>query len=82
MAFGAIVAHMTSLLEKALERVCNWPMSRQDDLGRMALAMDHQGVEPYILSEDERRVLLAAWHESEAEDFASDDEVETAYRRF
>jgi len=48
----------------------------------MALDMDEQGVNPYVLSEDERRVLEAAWRESEAEDFASDEEIEEAYRRF
>ncbi|HKZ96556.1 MAG TPA: hypothetical protein VJ045_06205 [Hyphomicrobiaceae bacterium] len=73
---------MSSLLEKALERVRAWPRSRQDDLARMALDMDEQGVNPYVLSEDERRVLEAAWRESEAEDFASDEEIEEAYRRF
>jgi hypothetical protein len=73
---------MPSLLEKALERVRTWPKSRQDELARVALDMDEQGVTPYTLNEDERRVLQAAWRESEAEDFATDDEVEAAYRRF
>jgi hypothetical protein len=73
---------MSNLLEKALERVRAWPSSRQDDLARMALSMEEQGVSPYVLSEDERRVLEAALRESEAEDFASDEEIEAAYRRF
>jgi hypothetical protein len=73
---------MPSLLEKALERVRTWPKSRQDDLARVALEMDEQGASPYALSEDERLVLEAAWRESEAEDFASDEEVKAAYRRF
>jgi hypothetical protein len=73
---------MSSLLEKALKRVRAWPSSRQDDLARMALDMDEQGASPYVLSEDERRVLAAAWRESEVEDFASEEEVKAAYRRF
>jgi len=73
---------MPSLLEKALERVRTWPRSRQDELARMALDMDEQGATPHSLSEDERRVLEAAWRESEAEDFATDEEVKAAYRRF
>jgi len=73
---------MTNLLEKALARIRTWPASRQDDLARMALDMDEQGITSYVLSEDERRVLEAAWRESESEDFASDEEVKAAYRRF
>ena len=73
---------MSSLLEKALERVRAWPKSRQDDLARIALDMDEQGATPYALTEDERRVLEAAWCESEVEDFASEEEVKAAYRRF
>jgi hypothetical protein len=73
---------MPSLLEKALERVRTWPRSRQDELARIALDMDEQGATPYALSEDERRVLQAAWRESEIEDFATEEEVKAAYRRF
>jgi hypothetical protein len=73
---------MSNLLEKALERVRAWPVSRQDDLARMAPEMDEQGVTPCVLSEEERRVLEAAWLESEADDFASDEEIAAAYRRF
>ncbi len=73
---------MPTLLEKALERVRTWPKSRQDELARMALDMDEQGTSPHTLSEDERRILEAAWRESEAEDFATDDIVRAAYRRF
>jgi len=73
---------MSSLLEKALRRVRAWPRSRQDDLARIALDMDEQGSTPYVLSEDERRVLETAWRQSEVEDFASEEEVKAAYRRF
>lgn len=73
---------MPSLLEKALARVRTWPQARQDELAQMALDMDEQGVTPYVLSDDERRDLKAAWRESEAEDFATDDEVKAVYRRF
>ena len=73
---------MSNLLEKALMRVRSWPSSRQDDLARMALDMDEQGASPYVLSEDERRVLEAAWQESEEEAFASDEEIKAAYRHF
>lgn len=73
---------MPSLLEKALARVRTWPQSRQDDLARIALDMDEQGTSPHVLSDDERRVLEAAWRESEAGDFATDEEVRAAYRRF
>lgn len=73
---------MPSLLEKALERVRNWPQARQDELARMALDMDEQGTSPHILSDDERHALEAAWRESETEDFATEAEVKAAYRRF
>ncbi len=70
---------MSSLLEKALERVRNWPESRQDELARMALNMDEQGTSPIVLNDDERRALEAAWLQSEAGDVASEDEVKAAY---
>lgn len=73
---------MSSLLEKALERVRNWPQSRQDDLARMALDMDENGALPIALSDDERRVLRAAWLQSETGDFASEEEVLAAYKSF
>ena len=73
---------MTNLLEKALDRVRTWPKSRQDDLARMALEMDEHGSNPYVLSDDERHILQAAWCESEAGDFASEGEVEAAFRSF
>ena len=73
---------MPTLLEKALARIRTWPQSRQDELARMALDMDEQDTIPRALSDDERRTLEAAWEESEAEDFATDDEVMAAYRRF
>ena len=73
---------MPTLLEKALERVRAWPSARQDDLARMAIEMDEQGSVPLVLSDDERRVLRAAWLESEAEDFATEEEVNAAFRRF
>ena len=73
---------MSSLLEKALERVRNWPVSRQDELARMALDMDEQGISPIALNDDERRALQAAWLLSEAGDFASDEEVKAAYKSF
>jgi hypothetical protein len=73
---------MPSLLEKALERVRTWPKSRQDELARMALDMDEQGTTPLTLTDDERLDLQAAWQESEAGDFATDQEVKAAYRRF
>ncbi len=70
------------MLEKALARVRTWPQSRHDELARMALDMDEQGTKPHVLSDDERSILEAAWRESEAEDFATSDEVKAAYRRF
>ena len=73
---------MSSLLEKALQRVRNWPVSRQDELARMALDMDEQGISPIALIDDERRALQAAWLLSEAGDFASDEEVKAAYKSF
>lgn len=73
---------MSSLLEKALQRVRNWPVSRQDELARMALDMDEQGISPIALNDDERRALQAAWLLSEAGDFASDEEVKAAYKSF
>ncbi len=48
----------------------------------MALDMDEQGTTPVALTDDERRDLQAAWQESEAEDFATDKEVQAAYHRF
>ncbi len=73
---------MTTLLEKALERIRTWPKARQDDFARMALDMDQQGVSPVVLDDDEREALRVAWDESETGDFASAEEVEAAYRHF
>ena len=73
---------MSTLLEKALDRIRTWPKNRQDDLARMALEMDEQGTSPIVLDDEERHTLQAAWSESENEDFAPDDAVDAAYRRF
>ena len=48
----------------------------------MALDIDKKEVGPFVLSDDERRTLKAAWLQSEAEDFASEDEVWAAYQSF
>jgi hypothetical protein len=73
---------MTSLLDKALERVRSWSKDRQDDAARLLLAMDRRDAEPYRLTPHERDEIDAALKEAERGELASDEDVAALFKRF
>ena len=65
-------------IEAVLERVRTWPEERQEDLAKIASEMERQGVDVYVLDEEE----AAALDEAEAEGEASPEEVEAFFARY
>lgn len=73
---------MTKLLEKALEAVRALPAAAQDDIARTMLALaDSQG-EPEPIDAAHLSAVLEGLGQIKRGEFASDAEVETAFRRF
>jgi predicted transcriptional regulator len=73
---------MTKLLEKALEAVRRLPPGTQDEIARAMLTLaEHDGppedVEPAHLS-----AVLEGLAQAKRRQFATDEEVEAAFRRF
>jgi hypothetical protein len=73
---------MTKLLEKALEAVRRLPPGTQDEIARamLTLAGDEgalEEIEPTHLS-----AVLEGLSQAKRRQFATDDEVEAAFRRF
>ena len=65
-----------------LERVKTWPLDRQEDAAAILLRMEEQGLEPYVLDEDELREVEEALAEAERGEFATDEEVEAVFNRY
>ena len=73
---------MSRLFEEALEKVRAWPEARQDDLARIVFEIERQGVDPIVLDDDERAAIDEAMAEIEADQFASEAQVDSAFKRF
>lgn len=76
-----IVIIMTKLLEKALETVSRLPAGRQDEIARAMLVLaddeaEREDIDPAHLS------ALEGLAQARRRQFASDAEVEAAFRRF
>ena len=63
---------MTKLLEKALEAVRRLPPESQDEIALAMLTLSNGGGDP----------VLAGLAQAKRREFASDEEVEAAFRRF
>ena len=72
---------MTDLMEKALAAIGRWPESRQNEAAEMLLALDSLG-ETYTASADELTAIDEALAQAKRGEFASDADVEAAFRRF
>ena len=73
---------MTKLLEQALDTVRKLPATRQDEIAQAILdaaidADDEEDVDPADLAS-----LLEGMADADAGRFATDEEVEAAFRRF
>jgi hypothetical protein len=73
---------MTKLLERALEAVRRLPADSQDEIAQAMLMMvDEQG-EPGEIDPAHLADVLASLAQAKRRDYASDEEVEAAFRRF
>jgi hypothetical protein len=73
---------MTKLLEKALETVRQLPADSQDEIARAMLAMARKDAEPEDIDPAHLSDVLEGLAQARRREFASDAEVEAAFRRF
>ena len=69
-------------IDAVLDRVKAWPQYRQADLARMALEIERQGTDVYVLDADEQKAVEEALAEAERGEFATDEEVEAVFARY
>ncbi len=72
---------MTKLLEKALEAVRRLPAESQDHIARAMLNLAEEG-EPEPIDPAHVEDVLKSLSQAKDREFASDAEVEAAFRRF
>ena len=75
-------ADMTKLLEKALETVRQLPSAAQDDIARAMLTLAGEGGAPEEIDAAHLAAVLEGLAQAERREFASETEVEAAFRRF
>ncbi len=73
---------MTKLLEKALEAVRRLPSESQDEIARAMLSLAARNGEPEPVDAAHLPAVLEGLAEARSGSFASDAEVEAAFRRF
>jgi hypothetical protein len=73
---------MTKLLEKALEAVRRLAPEEQDEIARTLLQLVGDAGEPQAVSSEHLAAVLEGLAHAKRRDFASDAEVEAAFRRF
>ncbi len=72
---------MNKLLEQAIEKIRALPDEDQELAAEMLQAIVNRRTRPYVLNEDERHVVERALAETDAGEFASDEEVRTVLNR-
>jgi hypothetical protein len=72
---------MTKLLEQALERVRRLPAEAQDEIARAILNLSPDGA-PEPVSPAHLGAVLEGLGQAQRREFATDAEVEAAFRRF
>ena len=77
-----ILHTMTKLLEKALEAVRQLPPDRQDEIARAMLNMAGSDGEPEEIDPAHLSEVLESLAQAKRREFATDAEVEAAFRRF
>jgi hypothetical protein len=73
---------MTKLLERAIEAVRRLPADSQDDIARAILHLAGSEVEVEPLDPAHLAAVLEGLAQAKRREFATDDEVEAAFRRF
>ena len=73
---------MTKLLEQAIEAVRRLPADSQDDIARAILHLAGSEVEVEPLDPAHLAAVLEGLAQAKPREFATDDEVEAAFRRF
>ena len=76
------VSSMTKLLEKALEAVRRLPPDSQDDIALAMLTLIGDGGEPEEIDSAHLPAVLEGLAQAKRRHFASDAEIEAAFRRF
>ena len=73
---------MTKLLEEAIEVVRRLPVDSQDDIARTILHLARSELEAEPVDPTHLAALLEGLAQAKRREFATDDEVEAAFRRF
>jgi hypothetical protein len=73
---------MTELLERAIEVVRRLPQSSQDDIARAILDLAAVEAGPEPIDAAHLPAVLEGLAEADKREFATDEEVEAAFRRF
>jgi hypothetical protein len=73
---------MTKLLEKALEAVRRLPPDSQDEIALAILTLTGNEAEPEEIDPVHLPAVLEGLAQAKRRQFATDDEVEAAFRRF
>jgi hypothetical protein len=73
---------MTKLLEKALQVVRQLPDDSQDEIARAMLALTGHDDEPEEIKPADLPAVLEGLAQAKRLEFASDAEIEAAFRRF
>lgn len=73
---------MTKLLQKALEAVRLLPPESQDEIARAMLTMAGEGAQPEDIDPAHLTDVLESLAQARRREFATDAEVEAAFRRF
>jgi hypothetical protein len=73
---------MTELLDKAVEVVRRLPSENQDDIARAMLRLAAHEEEPESIDPAHLSAVLEGLRQARDRDFATDSEVEAAFRRF
>jgi Ca2+-binding EF-hand superfamily protein len=73
---------MTKLLDKALDAARQLPDDAQDEIAQAMLAMMDKEVEPEPVDSEHLPAVLEGLAQAKRREFATDAEVEAAFRRF
>ena len=73
---------MTKLLERALEAVRKLPADSQDEIARAMLNLASNDGDPEVIDPDHIPAVMEGLAQARRREFATDEEVEAALRRF
>jgi len=73
---------MTKLLDQALDAVRQLPSERQDEIARAMLSLAGSEAEPEPIDPAHLSAVLEGLAQARHRQFASDDDVQAAFRRF